>query len=204
MYCRVRARGAPPDYNNCPAGTEHLGQGASSPSECTTCSAGYYCELGERAKCPSGYYCESGNSFRHSTPCPEGTYLNYIGAKSIDECLPCPEGRFCVRGSTLQQECPYGFGCPQGAIVKDSECMPGYYSEYSARLDRPCKICPKGHYCPPRSMKAYPCEPGTYSTQEGMRSKKLCDLCPAGKSCPDAGTVVPEECADGHYCPVGT
>lgn len=172
MYCRVRTYGAQPEYNRCPAGTEYIGKGAKLPSDCSICSPGFYCELGERAKCPAGYYCEAGTFFRHSTPCPEGTFLNFAGAKSATECQPCPKGKFCPRGSTLTQDCPYGFGCPAGADFSESECTPGYYSEYESKLDKACTLCPKAHFCPPRCMKALPCEPGYYGTTEGMRTRK--------------------------------
>lgn len=101
MYCRVRTYGAQPEYNRCPPGTEYLQKGATQRSDCTACSPGYFCELGERDKCPPGYYCEAGTSFRHKSPCPEGTYLNYAGAKSKLDCLPCPKGKFCPTGATF-------------------------------------------------------------------------------------------------------
>jgi hypothetical protein len=75
--------------------------------------------------------------------------------------------------------------CPQGALV-ETDCDAGHY-------------CPKGTENP----KQWPCPPGTYTAATNLKAEAECTECPETKACP-IGTVTPKDCADGHYCPLGT
>ena len=49
-------------------------------------------------------------------------------------------------------------------------------------------------------MKELACSPGTYSPTPGLG---LCLTCPDGFACPSYGTIHPQSCPVGHYCPIG-
>jgi hypothetical protein len=44
--------------------------------------------------CPAGSYCPEGTI--SPIKCPIGTFLNYLGAKTRDECKQCTPGKYCA------------------------------------------------------------------------------------------------------------
>lgn len=57
--------------------------------------------------CPAGRYGDSTNltNSQCSGACPRGSYLDYSGAKSIDECKPCPEGTYGEQSGLTTEQC---------------------------------------------------------------------------------------------------
>ena len=61
------------------------------------CWAGFYCTSGateaNETVCPPGQYCIDGTY----TPslCPNGTFRNATGGRSISECTQCTGGKYC-------------------------------------------------------------------------------------------------------------
>lgn len=77
----------------CPIGTYLKSEGATSSSDCQTCSPGHYCSeagLIQSTQCPAGYFCGGGSSTSTSNPCDAGSKCP-IGspAKTL-----CPAGSF--------------------------------------------------------------------------------------------------------------
>ena len=102
--------------------------------------------------CPAGYYCLKGTARPYDTPCRNGTYNNYTGAKSSADCTPCDGGLFCNG---------IGLNAPIG------ECRAGWYCISGAKSSMPNDgrtgdICPTKHYCPQGSNTPLPCKAGTY------------------------------------------
>lgn len=85
-YCVAGTEDAVP----CPAGTFGAAIRLKAESECTQCTAGYFCETpgltAVEGPCGAGYYCETGSN----------TSQQYI----------CPEGHYCPQGSATASRCP--------------------------------------------------------------------------------------------------
>ena len=200
----------------CPRGTFGSREGLRTESECTDCSAGYYCDgegqsnvtnmcaagywcktkshsatpssSNDFGPCPSGgYYCEAGSSVPQR--CPVGTYAKPYRNKlrSADECDECDSGHYCAYGNQTK---------PTG------ECAPGYYCKKGSPVREPTNDtsggkCFKGHYCPGGTSWPKPCPAGEYNHDVGQNA---CLDCPAGFFCP-LNTSSPEDCLAGYYCP---
>ncbi|KAG9392255.1 hypothetical protein J8273_5240 [Carpediemonas membranifera] len=192
----------------CPAGTYSAATGRTLVSQCTSCSAGKYCEttgLTEPAGdcsegyycaggattptptdgisgnvCPAGFYCPAGSST--PTACPRGTYNPSTGAEA---CLSCAAGSYC--------------GSP-GLTSVTGLCSAGYYCTGGATTPTPTDgdtgdICPTCHYCPTASSAPTACPAGSYQDAVGQTN---CMQCPAGHYCP-IGSASPTSCAPGAY-----
>lgn len=64
----------------------------------------YFCKgIGDYTQypCPAGFFC----LVRENDPeeCPVGTYRNYTGAASVEDCHLCPGGFQCVAGSVTPE-----------------------------------------------------------------------------------------------------
>lgn len=60
----------------CPSGTAGSAISLADSSECSTCTAGFYCDpanIGPE-ECPDGYYCPEGTQRANEFPCPAGYY----------------------------------------------------------------------------------------------------------------------------------
>ena len=215
FYCLA---GTALDYIGCPVGTLGLREGLADESQCTPCTAGYYCdsspltaptgtcdpgyfcssgatdprplETMANGPCPAGFYCPRNSS--SPTPCPPGTYSPSTFNTEEADCTPCDPGRHCnVSGlTTVSGLCAEGYYCGNGS----STAFP---------LDSPSgDICPVAHYCPEGSSTPSPCQPGTFSNVTGSGA---CLACLAGFYC-EGSTDDPHlyPCPPGHYCPQGT
>ena len=80
----------------CPNGTMCLGQNTTSPSSCKL-----------------GYYCPAGLPL----PCPNGTYGERTGLKTVGECSDCPPGKYCsdLANTAPNLSCAAGWYCQGGA-----------------------------------------------------------------------------------------
>ena len=152
--------------------------GLGLPAPRGPCDPGYFCLSGSYTSAPhapgaplvdeptsigglcmAGGYCPLGSS--KTTNCPPGTYNNYTGAASADDCQACTPGFYCAGSSNP---------APSG------ECSAGYYclsrsdsaTQYEAR---------PGYYAPAASSRETPCMPGTYNSETAQEE---CLACPPG------------------------
>jgi len=80
----------------CPPGTNSSVSGLWNATQCSPCTAGYYCPLNGTVtatrKCLEGYYCPAGTSVLGTNThllCPTGSYCPFGSA----EPTPCPAGQ---------------------------------------------------------------------------------------------------------------
>ena len=170
--------------------------------ESNVCAAGYFCDTGSTSAtptdvngdfvfCTAGHYCEQGAE--EEKPCDEGTFgpTTVVGLRSQNECINCPKGKVCKGdGKSEPDDCPQGFYCECEPTDDPTECIP--------------RSCNPGYYCPSGSKSQLPCPYGTYQSEP---EKSTCSTCRAGKYCPidttstPIGTITPQECSVGYYCP---
>ena len=206
--------------NDCPIGTFSTIEGLVLESKCTKClpgklcptpglnnqddlqdcPAGSYCSSGNQIPCPLGSYCEEATAM--PTGCSPGTYGNATGLQTQSECKTCDPGKYCPKVGGIwsdQVDCLEGYFCDgtQQVTNGSSSSDPNFGSSNGAEY-----YCEAGHFCPPGSEESVKCLDGTYQNAENQGT---CDPCPAGFECRDTeGTVEPEICTAGHYCPGGT
>jgi hypothetical protein len=225
------------DRFECPDGTyNNVSTTAVDLEICTLCPAGYFCSqyqhpqfgataeeslstvLGQASQwpsptlCPAGRYCPDGTKDPNEFACPAGTYNPLTGKANVTDCLVCPAGQYCTEGTSVTQDCPNGYFCPESTRSADQWiCEPGTYGDgTNKRSQDGCNdACPGGHYCPGilGIDPAFPikCPEGTYGPEMYAKSKAQCLQCPEGKACPLPGLIeASENCAAGHFCPVGT
>ena len=194
----------------CPAGTYRSSVGATRAEDCSTCTAGKYCEAGTTTPvaCPAGHYCPAGTKTPNEFPCPDGTYRTATGGVVSGDCINCAPGSYCPSGSAALTSCPPGYFCPTttGELTNNNLMAIGYYSLGGASTST-ANNCPAGAYCPIGTAYPILCPPGTYNSALNKGSRADCAPCPAGKACPKYGTtssVTPPDCPKGYYCPAGT
>ncbi|XP_077467725.1 uncharacterized protein LOC144083617 [Stigmatopora argus] len=186
----------------CPAGTFSSVTGISHLSNCTECTAGYYCQgTGQPTLCVVGYYCPPGMAQELGFPCPAGTVQNQPGASSLEACQPCPAGMFCSQLGLSQPSglCQAGYYCPSGSTSSNS-------SEYQSNSTR-SHICPSGYFCPAGTKNPIPCPAGSFSISSGLKGVEDCLPCPPGKFCDrpastDLADALP--CYAGYVCLSGS
>ncbi|XP_044928344.1 SCO-spondin isoform X2 [Mustela putorius furo] len=198
-----------PVGHSCPPGSLEPqlcppGQYQDEPGQslCKICPAGKFCSFriqrpGARptwpVNCPPGYYCPLGTWSPTQHPCPRGTFREWPGARSAEDCRPCPAGQFCSDSGS-------------GKPFPDGLCSPGYYCPPGQTSATPTSFrCPRGFYCPEGSPQPRACENGTFQPQE---AKGSCEPCPAGFYCEASGTGPtaggPNLCLQGYFCPPGS
>ena len=205
----------------CPTGKFRVSPGGAAATDCTDCSAGYYCvaSVSTPFECPKGHFCPP--SSESPTPCPKGFYVSATKRTISTDCIPCPPGYNCSETGVADlnsYKCPVGYYCPDSskAPVKCPEgtfanvtgfavladcltCLEGFYC--LAQTVTPV-LCAEGSYCPAGSAKAVDCPAGYYckfTATDGVTIAKL-QSCPAGYYCP-AKTIYPIKCENGYYCP---
>ena len=210
-------------WQPCPAGTFSTNTGLSSETECTACTAGYYCSqtnaTAVTGECTEGFYCTAGadtptppgdgSNTGTAAPCPEGhycpqktgtplkcplgTYSNVTHLTAASECTPCEYGQFCGA---------IGLTEPSGPCWAGFFCLRGAQSPNNPSLDSTGGPCPLGHHCPNGTSYPLGCAAGTYSASTGAAE---CTVCPAGHYCVENSTSYSgQTCPSGHYCPAGT
>ena len=206
-YCVAGAHRPEP----CPIGTFGNSTDLRSQEECTPCTAGYYCDgmglthptglcdpgyycisraftsappgLPTGGLCPKGGYCPVGSSY--PTACAEGTFNNFTGGSSQQDCIDCTPGYYCS-GSNL----PYPTG----------PCSAGYYCTGKAKLPTQFRT-PAGHYTGPGASAPVECPLGTFNPSVGQGE---CQPCLVGNYCPERAMVTYSACPTGSFCPAGT
>lgn len=116
----------------CPIGTFRATTSATQASDCTACTAKFYCPepgliAGNAFKCGAGYLCAAGSeSVRGNELCPvdhwckdgtktkcaAATYSTVGGIEAATECVECPPGKICGNNSVGIVDCPAGKYCP--------------------------------------------------------------------------------------------
>ena len=97
----------------CPTGTYSENTGLKQVSECTACTAGWYCNqeglTAPEATCPGGYYCPRGTGDYTIYACPIGYYRNGSAKESFQDCAECTSGYYCdEEGLATPKDCPRG------------------------------------------------------------------------------------------------
>jgi hypothetical protein len=195
----------------CPIGTFGNTTGLKGQDECSSCTAGYYCDglglshptglcdpgyycisraftsappgLPTGGLCPKGGYCPPGSSF--PTACAEGTFNNNTGGSTQQDCVACTPGYYCS-GSNL----PF----PSGP------CSAGYYCTGGAALPTQFRT-PAGHYTLPGSPAPSECPLGTFNPSPAQGS---CLACIIGYYCPNRAMINYLPCPPGGYCPAAS
>ena len=181
--------------NPCTAGDVCDENGLSGPSN--VCGAGYFCVSGASQTapvegpttgiCTVGHYCPPGTDI--PMPCLPGTFSNYTGLSTPEQCSPCTTGSYCIE---------------HGLVEPTGPCMEGYYCPLGA-INSTDTLCPPSYYCVHGSSSPSPCPVGTYSSLSGLVSTSECSQCPAGQYCETPGSTNPTGmCEAGYYCPEGS
>ncbi|XP_075046430.1 uncharacterized protein LOC142107145 [Mixophyes fleayi] len=218
----------------CPHGSFSDRLYLSLESQCTPCTAGYYCSssaltaptglclegyyctigvsaptdesiTGEGGGCPRGHYCPAGST--RPFICPAGTYNNLTHQP---DCLPCPAGHFCAQNTSdySQFPCPAGFYCPKG--TKHSAqfpCPRGYYNPdpRTHSLDS-CLPCTPGYYCGVEGLSnmSGKCDPGWFCVSAAWTPQPFDLDNYTSANCLCPATATGGKCVPGFYCPEGT
>jgi hypothetical protein len=182
----------------CPTGKYSSLAGASSPSACLPCRAGYTCTSAGTSNmtltvCPAGAYCPAGST--QPLLCNNGTYRNNVGGKSFDDCTVCRAGFYCPAGDkTGNLICPRGTYCPERS-EHYRYCPAGTFSRLTAQSDG-------SQYRKDLTVDCPACPAGTFSARAGSWN---CSTCEAGYIClGKSQTATPVNSTDtGYPCPVG-
>ncbi|KAH8067766.1 calcium ion binding protein [Aureococcus anophagefferens] len=155
------------------------------------------CKSGGRGPPSAGrafFFLKSPPSFE-PTNCPSGTYNNYTGATSKDDCADCPPGYYCAGSNN-----PYPTGkCGEGSYRKRP------INQYNAEGELNGDLCPKGHYCPQGGQNnPIACPVGTFYPGLGNDANSTdydCEPCSPGFACNTTGIVTPKlPCDPGFFC----
>lgn len=130
----------------------------SSPTACTSCPAGFYCDGSSKNPCPTGTYqaftsrsacasCEGGKYSDQTAStycylCPINTYNPNTGSSSIAACTPCSSGQRSDAGS-ISCTCN---STTSDLWMKNGVCMPRtqclwrtqFISNYPVPIDQVC------------------------------------------------------------------
>ena len=106
---------------------------ALASTTCVQCPYGYATASGQATcvECPLTFYCPPTGGVLQ---CPAGTYGNWSGLGSLDDCLPCPADYVCT-DFALAQPCPPNTHSPPGSTsMKACVCEFGYSCSYTKAL----------------------------------------------------------------------
>ena len=120
--------------------------------------------------------------------CPVGTYRNYTGAASIDDCTLCEPGYYCPDNASTSytHSCSASYYCPRGSD-KPRACEQGYYCEAAAPDHI---VCPPSFYCPSMASQPTVCPPGHYCEMGGCNET-------VNENCTGSGAAI------AFMCPLG-
>lgn len=178
----------------CDNGTFGPTEGLRNQSECSPCTAGFFCnKTGLSAvsgSCSPGYYCPPGQA----SPTPNAHV--------------CPLGHFCVGGKGSPEICPRGQFQNLLQQISCKQCSAGFYCDNSAGPigNLTGRQCVAGHYCLVGTGTAtqYPCPLGTFLNTTGASSQSQCISCEPKMACTRTGLAAPNTpCMAGYYCSGG-
>lgn len=218
-YCLVGTSTLKP----CPYGKFTVSVGSDEETDCTDCSAGYYCIPGDTVPydCPTGAYCPVASQ----TPsyCPIWTYSDVKNAVDLKTCKSCPKGylcedsgigdysrfpctygHYCLANARIENPCPIGTWGPTHALGSPDECYPCPAGSYCKTHGRATHAhCSEWNWCPEGSTKEGNCPGGYYCHQH----TEVLSPCYGGYYCPatsSSAEVPPFRCQKGYYCPPGS
>ncbi|KAM4702881.1 uncharacterized protein WCC33_011421 [Rhinophrynus dorsalis] len=212
FYCPIGTRSS--HAFPCPAGTYNDQPGQGHRGSCKICSEGLFCQEGSSisgSPCNKGKFCPAGTSSEQD--CPPGTFTNFIGASSIEQCLLCPVGFYCLANTSHQVPCPPGTFNPLEGQDESGDCIPCPAGRACTRagLSQPDTDCSPGYVCPVGSRaptsSENACPAGTFSDSHTLFHKSQCDICPPRFFCATGSGGrhrPPVPCPHGHFCPAGT
>lgn len=122
-----------------------------------------------------------------ASPCPNGYYVGYAGAKAQSECQICPIGQFCDVGTATPADCLAGTYSNLLGVIASTSCIP----------------CPAGYKCPTvKTIDPVACGRGSYSAA----SAEVCIQCELDYYCHLEATADTDKtkCPNGFICPAGT
>ncbi|OAF64997.1 hypothetical protein A3Q56_07287, partial [Intoshia linei] len=198
----------------CPIGTFRATDKGTSVNDCTSCTAGKYCESEGLAQptgcCDAGYYCIKGSHTKKPKNIISQKPVGSTCSTSIGDI--CPIGSICAACSSLPQLCPTGKYCAsQGLTTPSGNCDAGYYCVSGSKTKDPIdgvtgNICKSGHYCSTGTTTTLSkCPIGTFLPTTGNTQLSNCKSCPSGKYCATTGlSAVTGNCKEGYYCPTGS
>ena len=181
-----------------------------------TCAQGYQCNFGTEAVTVSRPR-QSGSGGEGGTLCPAGSKC----ATNLGTAAQCASGEYGPSaGATTCVECPYGFGCLDGATSPSNDCTAGHFctkgTTYSSGAIQETQ-CAAGYKCPQGAHEQIVCEAGSYQASAGASSCTPCEAgfycppsraardasaktaCPVGHKCPSTGMTHPLSCVPGEY-----
>lgn len=198
-----------PDNFPCPKGKIQTSTGMDDVSDCTDCTAGYYCYQGGTTEfqCTDGYYCPTASNYPFW--CSPG-YTSAINSDDSSDCSICAAGYFCPPGS-YKWPCIPGTYNPStgGGFLWDActLCPAGSSCTQYGQTSGTAYACSKGHYCPigTEYSEQYPCPAGTYTESTGLASYIGCTSTELGYYSTIGSTSTDRVlCPRGHYCPVSS
>ena len=188
---------------SCPPGTFAETPGQVDASDCSLCTAGFYCSGSNQntvtGSCMAGCYCNAGSYYECQEPCPPGHFCPEESADPTE----CPRGTYQPQD---RQEfclpCPPGFQCPDLKMEVPEQCTAGNFcgvnqtaDEFSTESDFLGTIIEEN------------CGISYYSSQPGIFSQDQCYSCPRGHFCnavdKDSVTDV-DRCTEGFVCDIGS
>ena len=169
--------------HECPAGSF----APANASQCETCLSGSYAPTKASSSCLD---CPVMTSSKRGAlecvsstckGCPVGTYLDFMGAVSADNCSVCLPGAYSMGFAGACTLCPVGTSS----------------SAYGAESVQSCTQCAAGKFSERGSTVCSQCPDGTVSDTIGAASVEVCKQCPAGET----NNADHSACTN---CPVGT
>ena len=168
----------------------------TSSSDCTPCTAGYYCGVAgatnPTSQCAAGYVCTGGA-------------LSPFGATAaLNVTQPCPAGHYCAVGTINPVSCPPGTFSSATGLTDASNCTLCSAGSYcaSAGLTAPTGLCAAGYYCMRGNIDPSPTSGTSSATVVSSGTSTVVtvggDVCTQGHYCGN-GTSTPSPCAAGTY-----
>ena len=182
--CKPGYGGAGIDCAPCQIGTYSRSIGGSMIAECVTCPNFSNTTSPKGANvaaclCQKGYFVEfEGTTEQQCRHCPDNTWSDYRGARSVGQCKMCPNGKFSNDQTTD--------GCKDCSV-----------NEVSQGEGKGC-VCKKGFFVQGRSCAQ--CPGGMTTDQINSQSIDDC-ICEEGQYLDGSGSCSP--CATGLTCPGG-
>ena len=188
-------------------------EGVNDGGKCVSCGAGNYKKnFGTSGPnytilcdpCPLNSYCPekfSGDySYTDLIDCPDGSYTDVVGAKSLSQCKSCQNGKI---GYACNSDCNKGYYCNNTRnsnnepIQNIYKCPAGTYNDKIGSTDiSACIQCPSGKVSAEGSIQCNSiCPDGYYS--DGNK----CLICPEGYSCT---ANIKKPCENGKWSSQGS
>ena len=169
-YHNTATYSCPPGYwcagnakTACPSGTYQPLFGQTSAAACLQSPAGYYTQGTANTNffdtpCPAGMYCAAGTTssvgyaladgqIGFPVLCPKGTFRQYTGGMTVNDCGACPAGYVCSEFTVTPLICAQGYYCPQASESMQA-CPTGTFGSGTGLTQKSdCSACFGGRFC---------------------------------------------------------